>query len=56
MVNNVYVAGLGCISALGCGVGKQIESLVSGESGIVPLTLFETMHEVVAGEVALSNK
>ena len=55
MVNNVYVAGLGCISALGCGVGKQIESLVSGESGIVPLTLFETMHEVVAGEVALSN-
>ncbi len=55
MANDVFVAGLGCISALGYGVEKQIESLVSGKSGIVPLTLFETMHEVVAGEVALSN-
>lgn len=56
MANDVFVAGIGCISALGYGVDKQLEALLSGRSGIVPLTLFDTIHEVVAGEVAFSNE
>ncbi|MDD2491919.1 MAG: beta-ketoacyl-[acyl-carrier-protein] synthase family protein [Bacteroidales bacterium] len=56
MANEVFVAGLGCVSALGYGVSKQREALITGASGIVPLTLFETIHEVMAGEVAFSNE
>lgn len=56
MTSDVYVAGIGCISALGYGVDKQLEALLSGRSGVVPLTLFDTIHEVVAGEVAFSNE
>jgi 3-oxoacyl-[acyl-carrier-protein] synthase-1 len=56
MATDVFVAGIGCISALGKGVSKQRDSLISGSSGIGPLTLFRTIHEVRAGEVSLSNE
>jgi len=56
MATDVFVAGIGCISALGNGVSKQRDALISGSSGIGPLTLFSTIHEVRAGEVTLSNE
>ncbi|OJV19461.1 MAG: beta-ACP synthase [Bacteroidetes bacterium 41-46] len=56
MGKDVFVAGLGCISALGVGVSKQRGSLLGEISGIAPLTLFDTIHGVMAGEVHMSNE
>lgn len=55
MERDVIVTGLGVISALGAGVRPNLDSLLEGRSGIGPLTLFHTNHEVVVGEVKLSN-
>jgi len=55
MERDVIVTGLGVISALGAGVRTNLDSLLEGRSGIGPLTLFHTNHEVVVGEVKLSN-
>src|SRR5690606_30304186 len=42
--------------ALGVGVLKQRDSLSGEISGIAPLTLFDTIHGVMAGEVHMSNE
>ncbi len=55
MCNDVIITGLGLITALGKGVGKNLEALIASRSGIVPLALFASNHEVVVGEVTLSN-
>jgi len=55
MGRDVIVTGLGVVSALGAGVKSNLNSLIDGKSGIGPLTLFGTNHEVVVGEVRLSN-
>lgn len=56
MATDVFVAGIGCISALGTGVPNQRGALISGKTGVVPLTLFNTIHKVRAGEVSRSNE
>lgn len=55
MYNDVIVTGLGVVTALGRGVGENLNALIASKSGIAPLTLFATNHEVVVGEVRLSN-
>ncbi|NTV17911.1 MAG: beta-ketoacyl-[acyl-carrier-protein] synthase family protein, partial [Bacteroidales bacterium] len=55
MVKEVYVGGLGCVSALGKGVGIQLEKLIAAESGLGNLSLFDTNHRVVVGEVKHST-
>ncbi|MBP1670793.1 MAG: 3-oxoacyl-[acyl-carrier-protein] synthase [Bacteroidetes bacterium] len=56
MVKEVYVGGLGCVSALGKGVGIQLEKLIAAESGLGNLSLFDTNHRVVVGEVKHSTR
>lgn len=55
MYNDVIITGLGVVTALGRGVGENLDSLIASRSGIAPLTLFTSNHEVVVGEVGLSN-
>ncbi len=40
----------GCF-ALGVGVNENLNSLMTLKSGIAPITLFETNHDVMVGEV-----
>jgi len=49
----VVVTGMGMVTCLGTGVQANWEALVSGRSGIVPITLFDTNNFVtrIAGEV-----
>ncbi len=56
MYNDVIITGLGVVTALGKGVGENLDALVSSKGGIAPLTLFATNHEVVVGEVRMSNE
>ncbi|HON55295.1 MAG TPA: beta-ketoacyl synthase N-terminal-like domain-containing protein, partial [Bacteroidales bacterium] len=53
--NNVIISGLGVISALGVGVNENLNSLMTLKSGIGPITLFQTNHDVMVGEVKLGN-
>jgi len=55
MDNKVIVSGLGVISALGVGVNENLDSLMTLKSGIGPITLFQTNHDVMVGEVRLGN-
>ena len=56
MTNDVYVGGLGCVSALGLNVKNQLDKLISAQSGLGNLSLFETAHEVVVGEIKHSTR
>ncbi len=58
MKARVHVAGLGCICAIGNNVAEVFRSLELSESGIAPITLFDTVHknELPVGEVKLSNQ
>lgn len=42
MKKRVVITGLGIVSPLGCGVDHNWTSITNGESGIVPITHFET--------------
>lgn len=56
MVNEVFVSGLGCVSALGLGVDVQLEKLIAEESGLGTLNSIKTNHRVVVGEVKHSTR
>ncbi len=56
MKGKIYVAGLGLISAIGNSVAENVASLKGARSGIGPITLLTTRHELPAGEVKLSNE
>jgi 3-oxoacyl-[acyl-carrier-protein] synthase-1 len=56
MAIDVFIGGLGCITALGKGTNAQLERLASGRSGLGELTLFETSHQATVGEVPLKNE
>lgn len=56
MTKEVYVGGLGAITAMGVGKAAQLRGLMAGETALGPLTLFETSHDVIVGEVNHSNQ
>lgn len=58
MSTNVYITGMGVISAIGNSVEETLHSLTSGKTGIEKIRYLETVHKdtFVAGEVKLSNK
>jgi len=56
MNRDVYVGGLGAITAMGAGKAAQLKGLISGETALGPLTLFDTSHDVIVGEVKHSNR
>lgn len=56
MNNSVFVTGIGVVTALGIGVENQISSMKAGKSGIGKLSLFNTSHSSMVGEVKYSNE
>jgi 3-oxoacyl-(acyl-carrier-protein) synthase len=54
----VHVAGLGLISAIGNNVAETLHAFENGQSGIGPITLFESIHQnhLPVGEVKISNE
>ncbi len=52
----IAVGGLGIISSIGHGTGEVLDSLRSGRSGVEPITLFDTPHRTLAGEVRHDNR
>jgi len=53
MARRVVVTGLGMVTPLGVGVGKNWESVISGKSGVGPITKFDvsSFASQIAGEV-----
>ena len=58
MSSNVYVAGLGIISAIGNNVAESISALEKGQDGIGNISFLETAHrqKIPVAEVKLSNQ
>jgi len=58
MYNNIYITGMGIISAIGNSVEETLQSLSEGKSGIEKIRYLDTFHKdtFVAGEVKYSNK
>lgn len=58
MSENIYITGIGVNSAIGLNVEENLESLISGKSGISSIQFLESNHKLdyVAGEVKLSNE
>lgn len=56
MNNTVVVSGIGVVTALGMGVESQICAMREGKSGIGRLSLFDTSHAPMVGEVKFSNR
>ncbi|HOZ95952.1 MAG TPA: beta-ketoacyl-[acyl-carrier-protein] synthase family protein [Niabella sp.] len=55
---NVFIAGLGIISAIGNNLAENLDSLIKGEAGIGPMKRLQSNHQDIlpVGEVKLSNK
>ncbi len=55
---NIYITGLGIISAIGNNVSETLVSLKAKKTGIKPIQYLNTVHknEFVVGEVAYSNE
>ncbi len=52
----IYITGAGIISAVGCGVMENIESLKKGETGIGPMHYLRSRHtDIPVGEVKQTN-
>ncbi len=54
----IVVTGAGLVTPLGCGVEKVWSRIIAGDSGIVPITLYdqkERFHSQIAGEVPLDS-
>ena len=56
--SNIFIAGLGAISAIGNNVAECLSSLESGQAGIGAITYLETVHrgQIPVAEVKLSNE
>lgn len=54
----IVVTGMGIISSIGQSVEENLQSLISGQSGVGALTLFDSNHKenIKVGEVKLSTK
>ena len=57
-MSNIYITGLGIISAIGDNCIGNLDSLIRGKSGIKAVKHLQTIHkdEFVVGEVPYSNK
>lgn len=57
MKSNVYVTGIGIVSAIGQGIDEHMENLWNGETGLRSLTQLSTVKQGLfpAGEVPLSD-
>ncbi|MFY9310726.1 MAG: beta-ketoacyl-[acyl-carrier-protein] synthase family protein [Bacteroidia bacterium] len=55
---NIYITGMGILSAIGKTVDETLHSLSEGKTGIGPIEYLSTVHkhEFVAGEVKYSNE
>ena len=58
MSNNVFITGMGIISAIGNSVDETLHSLREGKTGIEKIKYLKTLHKdkFVVGEVKLSNE
>jgi 3-oxoacyl-[acyl-carrier-protein] synthase-1 len=56
-MNNVFISGMGIVSAIGNNVAETLQSLQGTRSGIAPLHYLKTAHtEFPVGEVKMSNE
>ena len=57
-MSNIYITGLGIISAIGNNCTENLTSLKQSKSGVKPIKHLQTIHknEFVAGEIPFSNK
>lgn len=58
MSENVYIAGIGVISAIGSGVSDTLMALENHQAGIGPITMLDTVHRgrLPVAEVKRSNE
>ncbi|MBP8849013.1 MAG: beta-ketoacyl-[acyl-carrier-protein] synthase family protein [Breznakibacter sp.] len=52
----IYVSGIGIVSAIGIGVEENFASLAASTDGLGDITLFETSHNLKVGEVKATNE
>lgn len=55
---NIYVTGMGMMSAIGNNVSEALDSLLNSRSGIAPITILNTRHQAdfVLGEVKMTDQ
>jgi 3-oxoacyl-[acyl-carrier-protein] synthase I len=58
MSENVYIAGVGVISAIGNNVAETLHALENHQAGIGPITMLDTIHRsrLPVAEVKLNNE
>jgi 3-oxoacyl-[acyl-carrier-protein] synthase-1 len=58
MARQVFVTGIGIISAIGHNAAEALDSLRNGRSGVGPITILETVHkdELPVAEIRLTNR
>lgn len=58
MEHNIFVTGIGTISAIGNNISQTLAALTSGQSGVSEIELLRTIHkgEFQVGEVKLTNE
>ena len=58
MSENVHIAGVGAISAIGTNVAEALQALENHQAGIGPITMLHTIHRgrLPVAEVKLNNK
>jgi 3-oxoacyl-(acyl-carrier-protein) synthase len=55
---NIYVTGMGMMSAIGNNISQCLDSLMNSRSGIAPITILNTRHQAdyVLGEVKMTDE
>jgi 3-oxoacyl-(acyl-carrier-protein) synthase len=55
---NIYVTGIGMMSAIGNNVSQSLDSLMNSRSGIAPISILDTRHKAdfVLGEVKITDQ
>lgn len=53
---NIYITGMGCISAIGNNTSDTLKSLQNSKSGVSEVEYLKTEHKVKAGEVKLTDQ
>ncbi|MCD8072647.1 MAG: beta-ketoacyl-[acyl-carrier-protein] synthase family protein, partial [Alistipes sp.] len=51
----IAVTGIGIISGIGRGADQTLGSIRSNRTGLGPVTLFDTIHDLLVSEVKFSN-
>lgn len=55
MNNQIYIAGLGVISAIGNALGENLQSLQMGKTGIGPMQRLRSVHHLPVAEVKMED-